>query len=589
MTTPARAFVTSGAAGLAAAAAVAVLIREVQALAPGNPERGVALTLALFAVLAIAALGALAARRRADLAPADLGLAAALTAAVLSAGSYLFWASASILYRADILIWSESPFVNDILKLRVGAPLYGAPADLSSFFYTPGSQLLTWALAAMAGHGSSIPAYRVVQVGYAALAALLAARATWRVLDLSGIDAPGGPRVFGALSTVLLFLCATNATTNPFSHLLHNDALSLVVSAAAYLLLVEYAATRRSWLIAAMAVLPAVGFLVKQSLGIWAPLFGMYLLVCDRPRSMARVLAFGAGGAALLAAVYGVSRALWGADFQYWVVTAMGNHPVSALRAVQHVLDAWAFFAAGLVGGAVTLSGRGPGRLFGVWMVWLALLAIEAYTSGIAWMLNHMGPGSLLAGIWLCAAAARLWPRGSSRAPAAWFEAGVAAAVLVLALQGLGAVRIPVPSLSAAHERYAAAIEREFEGEDASRVLLDAGTWVYLRPRVVMRDRSAPVGELGNNQVGDFTGMLGRLQARHYRRILVRDLDTPELAYDHVLWARSSGIRAALLANYRVVRTIPGITERDGWSSPWTHPLSVLEPRAVNDTTEAVR
>jgi hypothetical protein len=142
----------------------------------------------------------------------------------------------------------------------------------------------------------------------------------------------------------------------------------------------------------------------------------------------------------------------------------------------------------------------------------------------------------------------------------------------------MGAVRIPVPSLTDQHERYAAAIEAEFRGMPIDRVLLDIGTWPYVPAGVVMRDRSAAVGELGYNGVADFRALLGRVRDRYYDRILVRDLDSPEFAYDHFLWKRSSGIRDALLAHYRVVRTIPGVTE--GWSSPWTHTISVLEPLA---------
>jgi hypothetical protein len=108
-------------------------------------------------------------------------------------------------------------------------------------------------------------------------------------------------------------------------------------------------------------------------------------------------------------------------------------------------------------------------------------------------------------------------------------------------------------------------------------VLLDAGSWVYLPSRVVMKDRSAAIGELGNNQVGDFSGTLARVRERYYARILVRDYGTPDMDYEHSIWARPSGIGAALRANYRVVRVIPGV--EDGWRTPGLHAISVLEPR----------
>ena len=42
-----------------------------------------------------------------------------------------------------------------------------------------------------------------------------------------------------------------------------------------------------------MALIPAAGFLVKQSLAIWAPLYCVYLLFFDSPRSLLRLMAFG--------------------------------------------------------------------------------------------------------------------------------------------------------------------------------------------------------------------------------------------------------------------------------------------------------
>jgi hypothetical protein len=44
----------------------------------------------------------------------------------------------------DLLSFSESPFVNDILKFRLGAPIYTPPEDANSYPYTPGTQLLTY-------------------------------------------------------------------------------------------------------------------------------------------------------------------------------------------------------------------------------------------------------------------------------------------------------------------------------------------------------------------------------------------------------------------------------------------------------------
>jgi hypothetical protein len=564
---------------LLAAVGVALATNAVQRTAP-SPEAAVMRTALLFGVLGGAWIAAAAAaRRRASV--GEHALNALLGLFVLLLAVYFFWAGSSLFFPADVLLWSETPFVNDILKLRKGLPLYGSPADLDSFFYTPGSQLLTDLIARSVGLGLSIPAYRVIQLVYVTLAVLVSVRTTWRLTSLAGIASPFPGTLVTALWAVILFLCATNALTNPFSHLLHNDSLGLLVSAVAFAVLVEYATTRRAWLLAVAAVLPALGFLVKQSLGIWAGLFCLHLLLFDHPRSWRRLLLYAAGAGTAVAAAYGICLALWGSNFHYWVVTSMQNHPVSPLRAFQHALDSWAYLVAAVLGGAVLVMQGRSSAVLGPWIIVLGLLATEVYTSGIAWMLNHIGPGSLLAGILFCSALLRLWPQRAARTDGDWswralVPAGSALAATALAANGLGLVRIPLPSVGAEHARYVSAIESEFAGLPSERVLLDMGTWVYLKDQVVMKDRAGAVGELGNNGVGDFSGLLTRIGERRYARILMRDYDSPEFSYDHFLWPRSSGIRAAVKANYRVVRVIPGI--ETGWRVPALHPISVLEP-----------
>ncbi len=582
-TAPARGrLVLVGALALLAALPLAMVIAAVHAAFPDSPERAVARVGALLIVLMGGAPLVVLALRRRTASPGALGLALIAAAAVVLSGVYLYWASSAVLLRADTLIWSEGPFVADILKFRIGYPLYSAPANLESFFYPPGTQLLTYALAWLTGHATSIPAYRVIQVVYAAVAALLATATTMRVLSMArpGRAAELSPW-WGALLAPLLFLCATNALTNPFAHELHNDGLSVLVSVFAYYLLAEYAATRRVALLVALALVPALGFYVKQSLVVWAGLVTGYLVVFDQPRSFGRAAVYAVAAFGLSYAGYAIARAAWGPDFYYWVIEDLKHHPFSVLRSVQHALDAWVYFAAGLVGGLI-LVGRDWRRVAGLWVVAMLLLAQEAYTSGIAWMLNHMGPGSVLTGIWFAAALVAVWPRGVVHPPhfLPWARAGLAAVLTLFCFSGLGLVRIPVSSLPKDIERYVSAIEGEFRGMDASKVLLDAGSWVYLPDKVVMKDRSAAVGDLGYSGLGDFTGMHDRLRTRYYQRILVRSLKTPDFGYDHYLWPeKSGGTRAILLANYREVRRIPAVEgEEDG--TPYLREISVLEPVA---------
>jgi hypothetical protein len=132
-----------------------------------------------------------------------------------------------------------------------------------------------------------------------------------------------------------------------------------------------------------------------------------------------------------------------------------------------------------------------------------------------------------------------------------------------LLFSGLGMVRTPVKPFSQDAYRYVREIERAFEGQSPQDVLLDVGTWVYLMDGVIMKDRAPSIGERGYSETGDFSGIIGRLQKKHYSKILVRNLDSPDFWYDHHLWCQSSGIKQALLENYHEAGRIMGVSRQE--------------------------
>jgi hypothetical protein len=117
-------------------------------------------------------------------------------------------------------------------------------------------------------------------------------------------------------------------------------------------------------------------------------------------------------------------------------------------------------------------------------------------------------------------------------------------------------IRLPVGPFSDDAYRYVGEIEKEFAGHAATNVLLDAGSWIYLRNRVVMKDRAPSIGDRGYAEVGNFGPMIERLEQKRYAKILVRNFHSADLWYDHWLWRRSSQIRQALTRSYSEVRTI---------------------------------
>jgi hypothetical protein len=554
-----------GLLGLFAAVPLAFLIGVVNKAFPAQPEKAVMITGILFGVILAAPSSAYLLVKRRAANPAKLGLIVLITAGILLVSIYIYWVSFYVTFPGDFLIWSESDFVNDILKFRIGYPLYTAQVNNDSFTYVPGPQLLTYFLAWVFGHPTSIPVYRLIQVGYTALAALLAYLCCIELLKIAFPERRlSNPGLWSAFWLPALFLIATNSITNPFVHNLHDDSLAQLATVGAFFLLLRYISTKDRRILAMMAILPAIGFWIKQSLMLWAVFYCFYLVLFDRPFSFRRLIVFSFVSFGAIGLVLIVSYLIWGSPFFYWVFTVLGSHGVSPLRSFQHLLDVWVYYVIGLFGGLLIIRPKKQKSLLGPWIIWLLLILSETYTSGIAWMVNHIGPGSLIAGVWFMAGLTRIWPLISRFAEEkyraqTWLRAGSSVAVISLLFSGLGLIRIPIRPLSPDAQRYVRQIEDQFQGLPAQDVLLDVGSWVYFKEGVVMKDRAPSIGERGYSETGDFSGILQRLREQKYKKILVRGLHSPDFWYDNYLWPKSSGIRQALQENYHEVGQIKGV------------------------------
>lgn len=573
--------------GIALAVIIAGFIFLINGYLPENAEKSLVGVGAMFAIFLIIPPVVYLAKKRSFARISELGLIVIAVVCLLLVACYLFYAGFYIAFRGDFFIWSESDFVNDILKFRQGYPIFSAQVNNESFAYMPGSQLLTYFFAWLIGQPTSIQVFRAIQLGYTFLAAIVAFLCCRRLLQQSSAAAPNLPdsRLWGIVWLSGLFLVATNYESNPFTHLLHNDALAQLVAVTGYWLLLEYEQTKDKRFLWLMALIPLVGFWVKQSLAVWAVLYVFYLLVFDRPRSFSRVFIFAMAAFGGVFLSYLAGYLIWGDNFIYWVFTVLGKHSVSPLRSFQHLLEIWTYFVIGILGGIFLIENSSYKKLFGHWLIWLIFISIETYTSGVAWMLNHIGPGCLIAGIWFFAALAVVWERIADRkiifsSRIEILRAAGGLAVIGLIFSGLNVVNIPVRPFGDDAERYIGEIEREFDGQPRERVLLDFGTWLYLPAGTIMKDRAPTIGERGYSQIGDFSGIVERLDGKFYTKILVRNLHSPDFWYDHELWTQPSGIRQALLDNYREIRIIKKAEDFPDQKRPYGfQEISVLIPR----------
>lgn len=485
----------------------------------------------------------------------------------------------------DIVSYSESSFVNDIIKWRAGIPIFTPGVDNNAYPYMPGTQLLTYWLAGLLGDPASIPLMRHVVLGYVVAAAFVAAYAADRLV-LLGLDGPLARLrpMWWWIAACVAWLAASDPRFNMFVHSLHNDGLVLLVTVLTFAAAVTHLRRPSAATWVAMAVLPVAGYLVKQSLLIWAPLLAVLLLLSGRA-TFRQVVFLAAATAALTGAVtwYGYLR--WGGDdFIFWVFQDLGVKEVAPARSLRNLLFAGGYLVALVMWIRVVLV-RGTSRpMLALFLASVGLFLVEGYTSGIGFTPNHLGPGVLLASVWGVLALIAAWPWApDEKVLVALGQRATLAVLPLFFLGGLGLFREPRNEVPPDLARYTAAIEAEFADLPADRVLLDMGSWPYLREGVVMKDRADPVAEhAGANQAYISHHLLAetlrRIRSRAYARILVRNIEGPATPYDFQF--RGTGVRQAMLEEYRIVRRIPPVKGVTNWWPPYLlDEIAVLEPR----------
>ncbi len=353
--------------------------------------------------------------------PGYFALTFCLVLAIILVAYYLYLIGPYVLFPADILMWGETDFVGNIIKIRNGTPIYTPPEHSNSLIYTPGVSLLTYLISWFFGNTTSIATLRIIQLGYVTFAAIVASSCLKMLYKISFPDhVIKFPKTWYVLSFLIFFLTATSPRVNTFSHCLHLDALAILISMFCFWTMLRYLKSPGWGSLFLMAVCPALGYLIKQFLISWSALMFIFLLLL-RPRDIKRLMKFTLLTIVFITVAMGSCYLLWGGNFIFWTFEVMAGRAkitvmpsfdrVSLVRCLDHVVSAWMELLIGFIGGCWILQKNNIQRLGPLFVAWIMLIASEAFSSGAGWgVLYHFGPGVLIGVVWLFVALIRFWP-----------------------------------------------------------------------------------------------------------------------------------------------------------------------------------
>jgi hypothetical protein len=424
-------------------------------------------------------------------------------------------------YPCDLLAWSESPFMTNLLKLAHGLPIYGDPSDLNSYIYSPGLEYLTYAVLAPFGLALDVRWCRLVNLLVGLAAAVCAGTLIGRV---------AGPLRGTRYDRRLILVCSCATALVVFERqtadVLHPDNLLLLDGALALLLCYE-ALHRGSRSLAIVAIAVAgLGIAVKQT-ALLAPLGTTVALVLGRR--------WGVRGVTLLTVVFATTGAfatwflLGDPNRRFFVLDVPGSQAMvygdilvsleSFCRGHRLLLLAMAPFSAATILRAEPRAGRD------FLLAWVALGLGDAAPSALAALKfmgsdNNFGLSSLW--LWLVNAVAVVYLGDRARRPGEM--AGLSELIACLSagvLLSLVPMSLPPP---AAAYRYCDDIVAAV-GADlrvGRRVMLSKGTTPLLRNgsfRVPL-DRSAPITDvMWAGKLWALDAMKQRLAAGSYDRL----------------------------------------------------------------------
>jgi hypothetical protein len=424
-----------------------------------------------------------------------------------------------IAFPWDGLMWSESPFMTDMLKLTNGQPVFTSPADGNSMIYSPGLTYLTYALLAPFDVHVDIRFCRAVTVLVGIAAAGVCAWLTERALRSLG--APTRNRWFAAFAALAFMLLVFR---NHTSDTCHPDNL-YALHASLTLALTYAAVTRPSYRLALAAMAFAgLGVLVKQTAVTSVGGAGLILVILER-----RTWGFKRTGVLALVGAVSMAASLYAVfhdpNARFFALEMVSHHHVDPYR-LQDLMTRDLFTAPHRVilvpataVSAFYLLTHAQSAARRVLLYWAIIGAFEVFIS-VASYFKILGTSNSLGILDLWGALLVI--------PVAWHLLSIssglqrATAAAVLALFALALPPMKAAPMTA-HYRMGRELDEKIRDDLAvgRRVLLSHGVmpFVHAGVRPVLLDRASAVWELHWAGMGDRSGMRERVRSGHYDKI----------------------------------------------------------------------
>jgi hypothetical protein len=442
--------------------------------------------------------------------------------------AYLAWLAVVIGLRIqfpwDLFIWPESPFMTNMLKLELGQPLFGPPADSNSFVYSPGLEYLTYAVLKPFGAHLDIRYCRLVNVSFGVLAGVLAGLGIQRALQWL---APNFARTrFGWLGCgVAVLVIFRNFTAD----VTHPDNLVMLHTAGVFLLTFRAWRAKSYGLAIAAMVFAGWGVFAKQILLLAFLGPGLIFLRFNPWGWRKGFLLLGIGAVSAATALVVMTSPPQARFYLLELLPRQGLHLTRVYWLIIDLVTADRAFllALGMIAaGLLWRSGR-PGREY---VQFWAALGVFSVCPNLASYVKAMGVWNNLIIfqlwlLWLVWPALGLWlTRATSRREPAPDEVklldGTLAGLLVVFVVLLFPAKLPPHrSMYAVCEEIQARVTADVQA--GRRVLVGHGMMYLLQAgsREVPLDRANSILELKFAGLADRSRFPERIRQRHYERL----------------------------------------------------------------------